>query len=95
MKLDRITVAGGILALVMIGFFVLIIAQSPFPTFSPSSSTSERFINVTENIGPKDSSFMWTYRTLDLMAQAFVIFTAAVGCLALLRITEKKDNPND
>lgn len=94
MKLDRITVAGGILALVMIGFFGLIIAQSPFPTFS-SSSTSERFTNVTENIGPKDSSFMWTYRTLDLMAQAFVIFTAAVGCLALLRITEKKDNTND
>lgn len=94
MKLDRITVAGGILALVMIGFFVLIIAQSPFPTFSPSSA-SGRFINVTENIGPKDSSFMWTYRTLDLMAQAFVIFTAAVGCLALLRITEKKDNTND
>ena len=94
MKLDRITVAGGILALVMVAFFGLIIAQSPFPKFSPSSR-SERFINVTENIGSEDSSFMWTNRTLDLMAQAFVIFAAAVGCLALLRITEKKDNTND
>jgi hypothetical protein len=77
-----------------IGLFVLIIAKSSFPMFNPSSA-SERLINTTGNIGPQDSSFMWTNRTLDLMAQAFVIFTAAAGSLAILRIAEKKDNVND
>lgn len=94
MKLDRITVAGATLALMTIGLFVLIIAQSPFPTFNPSFA-SERLINTAGNLGPQDSSFMWTNRTLDLMTQAFVIFAAAAGSLAVLRADERKENVND
>jgi hypothetical protein len=91
MNIDKITVAGAVLALMTVVLFILIMAQSPFPIFSPLSLGSH-FINATGSVGPEDSSFMWTSRTLDLVTQAFVIFAAAAGCLALLRITEKKDD---
>lgn len=94
MNLDRITIAGSLAALVTIVLFALIIVQSPFPVFKFASS-SDRFINVTQDIGPRDSVFMWTDRTLDLVAQAFVIFAAAAGSLAILRTTHKKEDAND
>jgi len=94
MKPNWITVAGSILSLVVIALFALIIIQTPFPTFKFASS-SNRFINVTQDIGPSDSSFMWTNRTLDLVAQAFVIFAAAAGSLAILRTTSKEEETND
>lgn len=88
MKLDKITVAGAMLALIMVGLFALLLVRSPFPVFSPLSS-GDRFINATGSVGPQDSSFMWTNLSLDLLAQAFVVFAAAAGCLALLRTAEK------
>lgn len=94
MKPNRITIAGSLAALLTIALFALIIAQSPFPAFKFASS-SDRFINVTQDIGPKDSVFMWTDRTLDLVAQAFVIFAAAAGSLAILRTASKEDDEND
>ena len=94
MNPDRITIAGSLAALLTIALFALIALQSPFPVFKFASS-SDRFINVTQDIGPKDSVFMWTYRTLDLVAQAFVIFAAAAGSLALLRTTHKEEDAND
>ena len=94
MKIDETTVAGAILALVMLCLLGLIIAQSPFPVFKYSPA-SNRLIDVTQEVGPADSSFMWTNRTLDLSAQAFVIFAAAVGALAMLRIEDKEDDKSD
>ena len=94
MNPDRITIAGSLVALLTLALFALIVLQSPFPVFKFASS-SDRLINVTQDIGPKDSFFMWTYRTLDLVAQAFVIFAAAAGCLAILRTTSKEEDEND
>lgn len=94
MKPDGIAVAGAVLALLAVVFFCMILAQTPFPVFKYASA-SDRFINVTQNVGPADSVFMWNSRTLDLMAQAFVIFAAAAGCLALLRTSDKEDNAGD
>jgi hypothetical protein len=94
LKIDETTVAGAILAIVMLCLLGLIVAQTPFPVFRYASA-SNRFIDVTQEVGPTDSSFMWTNRTLDLSAQAFVIFAAAVGSLAMLRIEEKEDDKSD
>ena len=94
MKPDKITAAGSIISLITVALFILIIIQTPFPTFKFASS-SDRFINVTQDIGPIDSSWMWTNRTLDLVAQAFVIFAAAAGSLAILRTTSKEEDTND
>ena len=41
--------------------------------------------NVTQSVGKEVSKFMWESRSLDLIAQALVLFGAAVGCLAILR----------
>jgi hypothetical protein len=94
MKVDKTWVAGAILALLAIGLSVSLVIQFPFPTFK-YASPSNRFINVTEDVGPQDSQFMWSNRTLDLMAQAIVIFAAAAGCLAMLRVTQRENNTND
>jgi hypothetical protein len=81
----------------MIVFFAFIIRQSAFPAwkFAPASA---QFINVTQNVSTRalaqDTNFMWTNRSLDLAAQAFVIFAAAAGCLMILR-TEGKEGESD
>lgn len=82
------------LALLAVAFFCMILAQTPFPVFKYASA-SDRLINVTQDVGPADSVFMWNSRTLDLMAQAFVIFAAAAGCLAMLRIEDKEERAGD
>lgn len=94
MNVDKTWAAGVILALLAIGLSVSIVIQFTFPTFK-YASLSNRFINVTEDVGPKNSQFMWTSRTLDLMAQAIVIFAAATGCLAMLRASQMEDTVND
>jgi hypothetical protein len=38
---------------------------------------------------------MWTNVTLDLMAQAIVIFASAIGCLAMLRTGQDEGEEND
>jgi hypothetical protein len=94
MKVDKTWLAGAILALLAIALSVSIVIQFAFPTFK-YASPSERFVNITEDVGPQDSQFMWGNRTLDLMAQAIVIFAAAAGCLAMLRATQRENNAND
>jgi hypothetical protein len=90
LKPDKITVAGIALALLTIWISGMLLIQSPFPIFNYAIS-SQPFISVTQDIGPKASLFMWTNRTLDLVAQAFVVFAAAMGCLAMLRVGEEKE----
>jgi NADH-quinone oxidoreductase subunit J len=46
------------------------------PLFAPASPSV-----VMQQV----SQFLWGYRGLDLIAQAFVLFAAALGCIALLR----------
>jgi multisubunit Na+/H+ antiporter MnhB subunit len=42
-------------------------------------------------IGQEMSSFLWNYRALDLVAQAFVLFAAATCCISMLRGDEEKE----
>jgi len=41
-------------------------------------------------IGQEMSSFLWHYRALDLVAQAFVLFAAATCCISMLRGDEEE-----
>jgi hypothetical protein len=90
MRADKITVAGTLLALFAMAFLVIIIARNTFPIFE-YALTPGHYINVTQNVGPESSSFMWTYRNMDLIVQAFALFAAAAGCLAMLRTNEKEE----
>jgi hypothetical protein len=94
MKVDKILVTGVIFVLLMIGLTFSLVTNLSFPTFK-YASTSVQLINTTEDVGPQCSSFMWTNRTLDLLAQAVIIFIAAIGCLAMLRTSQKEGNPDD
>jgi hypothetical protein len=89
MQVDKITVAGALLALFAIAFLAIIVAQDTFPVFKYVVLPGN-YINVTQNVGPESSNFMWTYRSIDLIAQAFALFAAAAGCLAMLRTEEKE-----
>lgn len=63
---------------VVVTFSMLSVGQE-FP-ISDSGETPE--IETTE--------FLWTYRLIDMIAQAFVLFAAAACCVTLLRIEKKE-----
>lgn len=91
MRVDKITVAGAVLVIIAFAALLAVIVQHPFQNFS-YALPSDRFISVTHDIGPEDSRFMWSYRSMDLIAQAFVIFAASAACLAMLRSEEKEES---
>ena len=37
------------------------------------------------HVGRETGRFLWTYRLTDLMVSAFLLFTAAACCVAMLR----------
>jgi hypothetical protein len=86
--LDRMALAGIILAVLAAAFFVLVIVRTPFPTFTPPGQ-SERYVDITSDVGSEDNQFMWVNLSTSLAGQAFIIFAAAAGCLAMLRLNEK------
>jgi hypothetical protein len=90
MTIDRIDAAGLVASLFLIVVLGMFIAQNSFPAFLYAPSDEQRLVNVTQPIGPAESDFMWKNRSTDLIAQAFVLFVAAAGCLAILRIDENK-----
>lgn len=87
MGIDKIGVTGLVISVLLVAIFGIVITQNSFPAFEHATS-NERLIATTQPIGQEASSFMWTYRSTDLMAQAFVLFAAAAGCLAILRVEE-------
>jgi hypothetical protein len=91
MRVDKITATGAVFSLMAIAFLTLIIIQHNFPAFE-YATTSNHYVNITQDIGQENSRFMWTNRNVDLIAQAFVIFAAAAASLAMLRIEEKKEH---
>jgi hypothetical protein len=87
---DRIRVVGlaaAVLAILVLSTFIL---EFGFPVFKYAGPPTEPVRNETAIIGPEVSRFLWNYRVVDLIAQAFVLFAAAACCVALLRIEEGK-----
>lgn len=76
--------------LIALAVFLVFIAQTAFPAFR-YAAPSRTLIDVSKPIGPEVSAFMWEYRSIDLLAQVFVLFGAAAGCLAMLRAGGKKE----
>jgi len=91
MKINAIMIVGIVFALLAVAIFAVVAAQNPFPAFKYASQTGQ-YLNTTQNIGPEDSRFLWTNNTLNLIAQAFVLFTAAAGTLALLSKSKSEES---
>jgi hypothetical protein len=89
--IDRTSAAGLVASLFLVLILGVLIVQNSFPIFLYAPS-NEPLVSVTQSVGPAESNFMWTYRYTDLIAQAVVLFAAAAGCLAMLRIEESRES---
>jgi hypothetical protein len=92
MTIDKVAATGLVVSLFLIAVLGVFIIENNFPVFLYASTNglTARVVSVTQSIGGAESSFMWKYRYTDLIAQAFVLFAAAAGCLAILRIEENR-----
>lgn len=94
MGVDRSRVARSTIIVLVLLILLMLIMEYDFPAFeytgSPTEPTAELVKNSNAVIGQEVGRFLWNYRVVDLIAQAFVLFAAAVCCLALLKTEEKK-----
>ena len=72
-------VAGLTATVFVILLFSMLVLSYGFPMF-----------NSAEIVEIETTEFLWTYRLIDLIAQAFVLFAAAACCVAVLRAEEKE-----
>ncbi len=79
MRINRNRVVGLTAIVLVILIFSMLVASHEFP-----------ILNSTETAKMKTTEFLWTYRLIDLIAQAFVLFAAAACCVAMLRAGEKE-----
>jgi hypothetical protein len=90
MKIDWVRVAGFTVTVLSLLVFSILVVRHEFPAFEYATSTEE-FVEIDmSRIGLEVSRFLWTYRLVDLIAQAFVLFVAAACCVAVLRAEEKE-----
>jgi hypothetical protein len=92
MGMDLIRLAGLTSVVLAILIFWMLIVEYDFPVFKyvGLDQPPELVENDTSIIGQRVSRFLWEYRVIDLIAQAFVLFAAAACCMALLRVEERK-----
>lgn len=90
MKIDRVRVAGLTAIVLVVLVFSMLVVRYEFPAFDYADPSTELIEVETTEIGLEVSRFLWTYRLIDLIAQAFVLFAAAACCVAVLRIEEDK-----
>ncbi|MCX8182562.1 MAG: hypothetical protein N3D12_05535 [Candidatus Methanomethyliaceae archaeon] len=86
MSFDRTAATGAFLSALVILVFIIMVSQNAFPAFDYALDTSH-YLKVEGDIGPGYSRFLWENRSIDVIAQAFVMFVAAVSCLAIFRET--------
>ncbi|MFQ5758691.1 MAG: hypothetical protein ACE5IF_03325 [Candidatus Bathyarchaeia archaeon] len=79
METDWIRIAGLTVTVLAVLVFSILIISYELPTF-----------NLVEPVIMETSEFLWTYRLIDMIAQAFVLFAAAACCVAVLRAEEEE-----
>jgi hypothetical protein len=91
MEVARIRLAGLATVILAILIFWMFIVEYDFPAFKyvDPDQPLELVENDTWIIGQEVGRFLWDYRVIDLIAQAFVLFAAAACCVALLRVEER------
>lgn len=82
--LDRTSIAGVILVILATSFFTIITYQNVFPALEYTLD-KDHYLDLQTDVGQGYSLFLWENRSVDLIAQAFVMFAAAVSCLAIFR----------
>jgi hypothetical protein len=85
MKISWINVSGLSIIVSVLLVILLFVSHYPFPLVEYANLSLVLVTIETTEIGSEISRFLWTYRLIDVMAQAFVLFAAAVCGVAILR----------
>ena len=82
----------GLAFLVFFGAFMASLwARYAFPLFEYSSAPSDLLRVDMPNLGQMLANFLWSFRPLDLMLLAFVLFATAACCIAMVREEKEED----
>ncbi len=84
-RMDKIGAAGIFISAIAASLALMVIQSWSFPLFGYTSYEINFVRALADTVGKKVSHLLWTDRALDLIAQAFLLLTAALACLALLR----------
>lgn len=79
MKINWHRIVGIAVLISALTVILMLTLRLEFPTYDSA-----------EPVTIETTTFLWTYRLMDVIGQAFVLFVAAVCCVALLRIVEEK-----
>jgi hypothetical protein len=90
-RVNRV-LALGLAFLTLFGVFIVaLLSRYAFPLFEYSSTPSELLRIDMPNLGQMVSNFLWSFRPLDLITLAFVLFGAAACCIAMVREEKEED----
>lgn len=76
-------IAGALVALILVLTFVWIVYATPMDAFKRIPEQIE-LSEVSEAL-PQTARFLWGERLLNVISQAFIVFSAIIGALALFR----------
>ena len=79
MGMNRNRAVGLTAVVLVILIFSMVASRYEFP-----------ILNSAGAVEMETTEFLWTYRLIDLIAQAFVLFAAAACCVAVLRAEERE-----
>jgi len=85
MKWDFGKAAGLMVSVVAVLLLGYVVFNYDFRVFEYLGTQVEFIHSTASNIGQRASSFLWMYRVLDVLAQAFLVFVTAACCVAMLR----------
>jgi hypothetical protein len=90
-KADWVSITGTILTVVGTVVIFAILLSTGFPLFS-TTVVETQLIDSSGNIGRETANILWNQRSLDLIAQAFLILASAACCVAMLRPLRRKED---
>lgn len=92
--MNLIRVIGFVSIFLAISTLLIFGIEYEFPAFEytrPSMEPPTGLVEAdTSKIGVEVGRFLWSYRVIDLIGQAFVLFAAAACCVTLLRSDREK-----
>ncbi|MGP3667432.1 MAG: hypothetical protein ACKD6N_01045 [Candidatus Bathyarchaeota archaeon] len=85
MKLDGLSLAGGILTVVLVAVLFSVFFSKVFPFLQPPA-----MIVVYALANKAISTSLWSLRVLDVIILGIIFFSSSIGCIALFRLEGEK-----
>jgi len=85
MKRDSGKITGIVLSIFALAMLGRLVLAHGLTLFEYVRTRTQLVPSTATDIGQRASSFLWTFRVLDVFAAAFLVFAAAACCIAILR----------